>query len=187
MTHVHRLIPLVFIAACSVKSGIGGSALSSGSNGPSSRGSTGSASRLPGGDLVTAKGDPCTSARNHCLRDMVWFVGDPFNEEGARSGRVYGARAVFERDGVWWTWTATSEEKPAPAYRTVAATRQAPAVGDVVIFFSDRYAPLPDTEHTAHFSSSWTMGYATAVDGDSVQVGNQDVALESARVVVETR
>lgn len=187
MTSIHRLIPLVFVAACSLKSGMGGSTLSSGTNPSSSGGSSGGDSALPGGDLVTAKADPCTSARDHCLRDMVWFVGDPFHEEGARSGRTYGARAVFERDGAWWTWTATPEEKPGPAYRTATATRQAPKDGDLVIFFSDRYMPVPDTEHSAHFSASWSMGYATGVDGDSVQVGNQDVALESARVVVETR
>lgn len=186
MTSIQRLLPLLLLAGCSVASSLGttpGAARSPGTPIASSGGD----SALPGGDLNTTRGEPCSAARNHCLRDAAWFVGDPFSEEGARAGRIYGARVVFDRGGTWTTWTTSLEAKPGPAYRTVTATSQPPAAGGLVIYYDDRYFDVPDTEHTAHFSAHWKIGYATAADADSVQVGRDDVPLERARVVVETR
>ncbi len=196
---LHLLPLLLLVSACSVKSGLGGLPGSSagGGSSPTSLSATdgggGAAHRdakgrlvYPGGDLSSEKAE-CSSARNHCLRSTAWFVGDPFNEEGARAGRSYGARAVFEFEGGWWNWMTTPEPKPGPAYRTASADAGNVEVGELVVYFVDRYTTIPRNEDEAHFSAKWSMGYVTGVAGSTLQVGTAEVALETARLVVETR
>ncbi|MCA9674596.1 MAG: hypothetical protein H6708_21735 [Kofleriaceae bacterium] len=187
MFRVAHLLPLLFVTACSIATGLGSSTPSALSGGAAAHREPDGRVAYPGADLLTARRDPCTPARNHCLRPEAWFVGDPFHDDLAREGKVFQARPVFGFDDAWWTWQYAAEALPGPAYRTAPATA-ALAAGDLVIWFDDDYDHFPATEHEAQTSRHWMMGYVGAVDGAHVRtVGGRDVDLDRARAVVETR
>lgn len=184
-------VPFLLLAGCSVAAGVGAPAPVS--KAPEVAAPAEAAAPpeddapFPGGWFGRDDG-PCTAARDHCLREGVWFVASTYDEAQLGQGYASTADPVFERDGAWWTWRERPQRKEGPAVRTIAAPGAAVAAGDMIIYYASPLQPAPRNDGDAHTNADWRLDYVAAIEGDEiVTISKRRVPLERARVVVERR
>jgi len=128
------------------------------------------------------RGELCTAARDHGLREGVWFAAD-----NVVAGKLFRGVPVFEFENAWWTWRGQPAE-PKRLFRTAIVEKpEQIEVGAPVVFFAEEGRDkFLDCEYDMLTSSRWSVGVVAAIGAESIQIkGWGDVPLDTVRRIVE--